>query len=58
MSDEVAIQLISLASTIVTGASAALTVLARRVHQNTIAVTAMSAKFDTLLKALAGESTK
>lgn len=53
MSDEVAIQVISLASTIVTGISAAVTVLARRVSQNTVAVTAMSAKLDTLIKALA-----
>lgn len=53
MSDEVAIQLISLASTIVTGISAAVTVLARRVSQNTVAVTAMSGKLDTLIKALA-----
>lgn len=53
MSDEVAIQVISLASTIVTGISAAVTVLARRVAQNTAAVTTMSAKLDTLIKALA-----
>lgn len=58
MSDEVAIQLISLASTVVTGISAAVTVLARRVSQNTVAVAAMSAKLDTLIEALAKGSTK
>lgn len=51
MSDEVALALISLVSTVIT-------VLARRVHQNTVAVTVMTAKFETLLNALAEGSAK
>lgn len=58
MSDEVAIALIGLLSSIVTGISAAVTVLARRVNQNTAVLTAFSAKVDTLIKALAEESAK
>lgn len=45
MSDEVALALLSLVST-------AVTVLARRVHQSTIAVTVMTAKFDEILRVL------
>lgn len=48
MSDEVAIALIGLASSLVTGLSAAITMLARRVHQNTVAVTKMTAVFYAL----------
>ncbi len=51
MSDEVALALISLVSTVVT-------ILARRVHQNTMAMTGLSDKFETLLRALSGESAK
>lgn len=46
MSDEVALALLSLVST-------AVTVLARRVHQNTVAVATMTGKFDTILRVLA-----
>ena len=58
MSDEVAIALIGLLSSIVTGISAAVTVLARRVKQNTVVLTAFSAKVDTLIKAVAEDLAK
>lgn len=58
MSDEVAIALIGLLSSIVTGISAAVTVLARRVNQNTVVLTAFSAKVDTLIKAVAEDLAK
>lgn len=58
MSDEVAIALIGLLSSIVTGISAAVTVLARRVNQNTVVITAFSAKVDTLIKAVAEDLAK
>lgn len=55
MSDEVAIALIGLLSSMLTGVSAALTVLARRVHQNTVAVTAVSERMTALLVAITGK---
>jgi hypothetical protein len=58
MSDEVAIALIGLLSSIVTGISAAVTVLARRVNQNTVVLTAFSAKVDALIKAVAEDLAK
>lgn len=58
MSDEVAIALIGLLSSIVTGISAAVTVLARRVNQNTVVLTAFSAKVDVLIKAVAEDLAK
>ena len=58
MSDEVAIAMIGLLSSIVTGISAAVTVLARRVNQNTVVLTAFSAKVDTLIKAVAEDLAK
>ena len=58
MSDEVAIAMIGLLSSIVTGISAAVTVLARRVNQNIVVLTAFSAKVDTLIKAVAEDLAK